>query len=74
MAVKALKKNCPECGSEQTKDIQYFKLKCIMCDNCGYDERCVYEVDPTQKTSQKAKARHSPYKAGGKGRTRKKKK
>ena len=44
----------------------------IKCNNCGFDERVVYDVYPEQKTSQKAKGNYSPYKAGGSGRARKK--
>lgn len=66
------KKNCPKCHSDNIKAVDYLGIKCIICRNCGFDETKQYEVYPEGKTSQKAKARHSPYKAGGPRRTSKK--
>lgn len=64
-------KKCPKCGSDKIKIIDYMGAKCVVCSNCGYDESAIYEVYPEQKKSQKEKARYSPYKTGGKARTRK---
>lgn len=59
------KKSCPKCYSDNIKTVDYLGIKCIICENCGFDQTRQYEVYPEQKTSQKEKARHSPYKAGG---------
>ena len=56
---------CPKCRSGNVKIINYLGIKCITCRNCGFDQAGDYEIYPEAKTSQKAKARHSPYKAGG---------
>ena len=55
---------CPKCGKE-AKKVSYLGICCVACQNCGFDEREIYEVYPEEKTSQKAKGRYSPYKAGG---------
>lgn len=65
-------KKCPKCGSASIKIYNYLDIKAIECNNCGFDERSQYEVYPEGNTSQKAKARHSPYKAGGPRRASKK--
>lgn len=67
------RKKCPKCGSTQANLQPYMGLMCIYCDKCGFDEACIYEVYAQEKTSQKAKGRHSPYKKGGGKRTRSRK-
>ncbi|MBI2658399.1 hypothetical protein HYX08_06940 [Candidatus Woesearchaeota archaeon] len=63
---------CPRCGSNNVKVLSYMGIKVIKCNECGFDERAVYEVYPEQKASQKAKGRYTIYKKGGSQRTRKK--
>ena len=65
-------KKCPKCDSASIKIYNYLGIEAIKCKDCGFDERSQYEVYPEQKTSQKAKAGHSPYKAGGPRRASKK--
>lgn len=60
---------CPKCNSENIKVVDYLGIKCLVCNNCGFDERYYYEIYPEQRTSQKEKGRFNPYKAGGKRRT-----
>ena len=60
-----IKKNCPKCASSKIKIITYMGIKCVVCKNCGFDESKRYEVFPEEKKSQKAKAKYTPYKAGG---------
>lgn len=59
------KKSCPKCSSNNVKIADYLGVKCLICKNCGFDQTSQYEVYPEQKTSQKAKAGYTPYKAGG---------
>jgi len=65
-----MKKKCPQCGS---LNIQAHKddIEFITCKSCGYDELIEETFVEGQRTSQKAKGRYTPYKTGGKGRTRK---
>lgn len=63
---------CPVCSSKNIKLVDYIGVKCILCLDCGFDERKHYEVFPEEKVSQKEKGRHSPYKKGGSERARKK--
>ncbi len=60
-----MKTKCPKCKSSNIKIIDYLEVKCIICNNCGFDEGKEYEVYPEEKTSQKEKGRFTPYKAGG---------
>ena len=64
---------CPKCNSEDIKLLSYLGINVIKCNNCGFDERIVYDVYPEQKTSQKAKGKYSVYKTGGSRRIVKKK-
>ena len=66
-----MKNKCPKCNSSKIKIFQYLGVKCVVCDNCGYNESQQYQVYPEEKTSQKAKGRYTPYKAGGSRRTKK---
>jgi len=59
------KKPCPKCSSDNVKIADYLGIKCVICENCGFDEKSQYEVYPEGKKSQKAKSRYTPYKAGG---------
>ena len=61
---------CPRCYSDKIRLVGYMDFKCIVCNNCGFDERSYYEVYPEEKGSQKEKGRFNPYKIGGKGRVR----
>ena len=63
---------CPKCGSKDVKLLSYLGINVIKCNNCGFDERIVYDVYPEQKTNQKAKGNYSVYKVGGSLRTKKK--
>lgn len=60
---------CPKCGSDKAKQVDYQGVKCIVCKECGFDERDELDVYPEQKKSQKAKGEFSPYKTGGQKRT-----
>ena len=64
-------KKCPKCSSSNTKMVGYLSIKTIKCNDCGFDECRQYEVYPEDKKNQKAKGRHTPYKAGGSGRAKK---
>ena len=61
---------CPRCLSENLKEVEYLGMKCILCNDCGYDERNELDVFPEEKTSQKEKGRYNPYKTGGKNRSK----
>jgi len=65
------KGKCPKCGSSDVNVTNYLGVKCVICDNCHYDQAKDYEVYGENKPSQKAKGSYSPYKAGGHGRARK---
>lgn len=62
---------CRKCGSENIEIIDHQGAKVMLCKDCGYDERDDLDIFPEEKTSQKAKGRFSPYKAGGPSRTKK---
>jgi|TARA_B100001971_G_C18088562_1_gene482228 predicted Zn-ribbon and HTH transcriptional regulator len=64
-------KKCPKCKSENIELVNYLDIKATKCNDCSYDERKQYEVYPEDKVSQKAKGKYTPYKTGGRGRTRK---
>ena len=66
-----MKSKCPKCKSSNVKIINYMGVKCVKCNNCGFDESKQYEVYPEEKTSQKEKSRFTPYKVGGFGRDKK---
>lgn len=63
---------CPKCGSYNVKLLEYQGIKVKKCNNCGFDERSLYEVYPEEKKSQKEKGRYTKYKIGGSRRTKKK--
>ncbi len=58
-------KACPHCGSKKVNYEYYLDVVCVVCGECGYDERNEYDITPEEKTSQKAKANFSPYSVGG---------
>ena len=60
-----IKKICPKCCSSKIKLINYMGVKCVVCNNCGFDESKQYDVFPEEKKSQKAKGQYTPYKVGG---------
>ena len=64
-----MNKRCPRCKSTNIKIVKYMEIDCILCNDCGYDERESYEVYPSEKKSQKEKSHFSPYKTGGSKRT-----
>ena len=66
-----MKDKCPKCNSDRIRNIGYLSIKCIKCDNCGYDECKQYDVYPEEKNSQKQKGKFTPYKAGGPRRNKK---
>jgi len=67
-----MKQLCPKCKSSNITMHEDEGISFITCKTCGYDEmeELYPSGDPGERTSQKEKARHSPYKTGGKGRSR----
>ncbi|MBR9691598.1 hypothetical protein GOV06_02330 [Candidatus Woesearchaeota archaeon] len=63
-------KKCAKCGSTNIKSVEFMGSKVYYCKDCGYDERDALSVVPEQRTSQREKTRHSPYRTGGGKRTR----
>jgi len=60
---------CPKCKSENIRVIDYQGIRCVVCRDCKFDERDVYDVPYTERTVPKVKA---VFKAGGHLRTVKK--
>ncbi|MBI2668310.1 hypothetical protein HYX14_00550 [Candidatus Woesearchaeota archaeon] len=56
---------CPKCHSVKVQVTEHNGLSFVKCRQCGYDELEESYV-PAQKTSQREKARYTPYKAGRK--------
>lgn len=67
-----MKRICPRCGSENTKIVNYMGVDCLICLQCGYDEREVYNVYPDQKPTELGRGKFTPYKQGGHNRILKK--
>ena len=65
-------RKCPKCNSYNVEPYLYQSAEVIKCNECGFDEGAEFEQFPTEKASQKAKGKHSPYKTGGGQRSRKK--
>ncbi len=65
-------RRCPKCGSTNVKLGEYQGIEVVICPMCGFDESRIYDEFPEMRTSQKAKAQFTPYKAGGGRRTSKK--
>ncbi len=66
-----MEKRCPRCGSAHIDAVDYIGVQALICLNCGYDESAEMENPSGEKVSQKAKERHTPYKAGGPRRAQK---
>lgn len=66
-----MNKKCPKCKSENIKLVDYLSIKAVKCNDCGFDETNEYEVFPEQRETQREKTKFTPYKKGGKARTRK---
>ncbi len=69
--LKKIIRTCPKCGSKDNTIAEYQDIPCMTCKKCGYDERDLYDIVPNERTSQKAKGEHTPYKTGGAKRTQK---
>ncbi len=66
-----MRKKCPKCNSEDLESVDYLNIKAVKCKKCGFDETEEYEVFPEQRETQREKTRFTPYKKGGRGRTKK---
>lgn len=64
-------KMCPVCSSDDVKIVRYMNVECLICRDCGFDERDEYDVVPVERTHPEDKMNYSPYKHGGHGRTKK---
>ena len=42
-------RKCPKCKSENIKRVDYLSIKCVKCDDCGFDESKQYDVYPEEK-------------------------
>lgn len=62
-------RHCPKCTSSDTLLLEEDGLSFWHCQKCGYDE-LEEAVVPEPRSTQREKTRHSPYKTGGKQRTR----
>ena len=71
MKIGKAKSACPRCHYSDTKQVDYMGIICTICSKCGYDERSLYEVYPSERASQSAKGKFTPYKAGGARRAQK---
>ena len=60
---------CPKCHSSRASKLEHHDLSFIQCPECGYDELEENSGAEVRK-SQREKSRFSPYKTGGKGRTK----
>ncbi len=69
--LKSIIHTCPKCNSKKITVAEYQNIMCMVCKDCGYDERNLYDIVPEERTSQKAKAEHTPYKTGGAQRSQK---
>ena len=61
---------CSKCGSTKVQTYKYITVTCIRCLMCGHDTCAELDIFPTPRSSQKAKGSFTPYKAGGKSRTK----
>lgn len=61
--------NCPKCKSSDVAVLEEEDLLFIECNKCGYNDLEDIE-NLSERTSQREKAKHTPYKTGGKNRTR----
>ena len=69
--LKSIIHTCPKCNSKNIKIEEYQNIMCMVCKKCDYDERDLYDIVPEERTSQKAKGEHTPYKTGGAQRVQK---
>ncbi|MBS3138349.1 zf-TFIIB domain-containing protein [Candidatus Woesearchaeota archaeon] len=60
---------CPKCSSKNVETVEHNDISFVICKQCGYDES-VYDVNSTQRSTQREKARYNPYKSGGAKRTK----
>ncbi len=63
------KKYCPRCKSDNVRLVEYMGIQCMVCNDCGYDERQMYDINPGERSTQREKTRFTPYKTGGGKRT-----
>ena len=61
---------CPKCKSDNIRVIDYQGIRCVVCRDCKFDERNIYDVSYTERNAPKVKA---VFKAGGHLRTIKRK-
>jgi transcription initiation factor TFIIIB Brf1 subunit/transcription initiation factor TFIIB len=61
-----MKELCPICSSNNVVVERYQGTMCIVCQDCGYDEKEDLDTSATFKTNQKAKSENNPYKTGRK--------
>ena len=64
-------KTCPKCRSKNIKIVENNDIEFVKCSNCGYDES-LYEITPTQRSTQREKSKYTPYTTGGSKRAQKK--
>lgn len=62
---------CPRCNSDKVRFEKFIGIKCLVCSNCGYDERKELSTASGDRSRQKGKSSFTPYRAGGGKRTRK---
>jgi len=66
-------KMCPVCGSKNIQLKEKSGFLYICCKDCEYDEEEDYDVASLgERSTQKGKTKHTPYKRGGGQRTRNK--
>jgi len=51
--------------------MEYLGSKVLVCQDCRFNESEILDEFSSSRKSQREKGRYSPYKAGGKGRSRK---
>ena len=59
---------CPKCKSGNIRVVDYIGTKCVVCRDCMFDERNIYDVTYEERKAPKVKA---VFKTGGHLRTRK---
>ena len=65
-------KPCPVCGSSNTVIKEENGLSYLVCKQCHFNEGEDWdEAYPEQRSNQREKGKHTPYKRGGGQRTRK---
>jgi len=65
-----IKSKCPKCHSSNVKFMEYLGSKALFCRDCRFHESEVLDKYPSERKSQREKGRYSPYKTGGKGRSK----